>query len=83
MIGEADQKEPNVNKEVRGSDFLITAASKHTSKEEITMTKNEQMSTMTRPQPIPAPDGKSELPTELPDYDPPTSTPSGDSGTKR
>lgn len=47
------------------------------------MTKNEQFTTTTQRQPIPAPDGKSELPSELPDYDPPTSGGSGDSGTKQ
>jgi hypothetical protein len=46
------------------------------------MTKNEQMITMTESRPVPLPDGKSELPTELPDYDPPTSGGSGNSGAK-
>lgn len=47
------------------------------------MTKNEQMNASRNPDPMPVPDGKSELPAELPDYDPPISGGSSDSGSKR
>lgn len=47
------------------------------------MTKNEEATATTKPEPTPVPDGKSTLPTELADYPPPTSSGSGDTGDRQ
>jgi hypothetical protein len=64
------------------TNVAITDPEKPTYKETTMSTTQDNKTQATTPRPthVTAPDGKSELPVTLPDFPPPTSDPSGDSG---